>query len=592
MKRRSSSYMVLGLLAMTLCCRKDLEQTPQGYVDETKLTNKKGVEGLLIGTYSLLDGFAFSGNFGWGSAVSNWVYGSICGSEAYKGSNLNTEDQIEIKYLEGFVATPLNGYPAQKWALVYAGVQRANEVLRLMKKAEDLTEEDRKRISAEARFLRGFYHFEAIKMWHMVPYVDETITYDAGNYFLSNDTLIWGAIENDFRYAMENLPEVMIARGRCNKYAAEAYLAKTYIFQGQADAGKFEKAKPLLDDLIQHGVTASGTPYALLPHYADNFNLDNKNSAESVFAAQMSTNDGGMGYNGNYGDVLNYPYPSDSDPNTAPGVCCGFFQPSQYLVNHFKTDPVTGLPDPDHFNEVPVRNDDGLLSNQPFTPDTGTLDPRLDWTVGRRGIPYLDWGNHPGKDWIREQESYGPYSPIKNTFYKSQLAQNADPGFWSTGATPNNVNLLRFADVLLWAAEVEIETGDLEKGRDYVNRVRGRAADPAGWVRLPNGQPAANYKIGIYETPWTDKESALKALRYERMLELGMEGHRFFDLVRWGIADQEINSYLAKESTFRTYLQGAHFTKGVNEYFPIPQTQIDLSVGPDGVPKLKQNPGY
>ena len=426
----------------------------------------------------------------------------------------------------------------------------------------------------------------------MVPYVDETVTYDAGNYFISNDTLIWGAIENDFRYAMENLPEVMIARGRCNKYAAEAYLAKTYIFQGQSDAGKFEKAKPLLDDLIQNGVTAAGDHYALLPHYADNFNLDNKNSTESVFAAQMSTNDGGMGYNGNYGDVLNYPYPVDSDPNTAPGVCCGFFQPSQFLVNHFKTDAVTGLPDPDHFNEVPVKNDDGLTSNQPFTPETGTLDPRLDWTVGRRGIPYLDWGTHPGHDWIREQESYGPYSPIKNTFYKSQLAQNSDPGFWTTGATPNNVNLVRYADVLLWAAEVEIEIGDREKGREYVNRVRGRAADPAGWVTLPSGQFAANYKIGIYTTPWTDKESALKALRYERMLELGMEGHRFFDLVGWGIADQEINGYLAKESTFRTYLQVAHFTKGVNEYFPIPQAQIDLSTGLDGVATLKQNPGY
>jgi hypothetical protein len=76
------------------------------------------------------------------------------------------------------------------------------------------------------------------------------------------------------------------------------------------------------------------------------------------------------------------------------------------------------------------------------------------------------------------------------------------------------------------------------------------------------------------------------------MLELAMEGHRFFDLVRWGIADQEINNYLLKEKTYRSYLNNAQFKKGVHEYFPISQSQIDLSAGPDGIPKLKQNPGY
>lgn len=588
MKADNFKYIFIIWISLFFSCKKDLDQAPIGSVDETKLTNKKGVEGLLIGAYSLLDGSPNVNSnppFGWGSAASNWVYGSICGGEAYKGSSNHNNDQNEILYLEKFDAAPLNSYPAQKWALVYAGVQRANEVLRIMKKATDITEADQRRITGEARFLRGFYHFEAIKMWHKVPYVDETVTFNEGNYHLPNDTLIWGAIENDFRYAMDNLPTVMVAVGRCNHFAAEAYLAKTYIFQG-----KFEKAKNLLDDLITNGTTALGLPYALLPQYSDNFNLYYKNSSESVFAVQVAVNDGAGGFNSNLGDILNYPYPQN--PDAAPGFCCGFFQPSQWLVNHFKTDPITGLPDPEHFNEVAVKNDDGLSSVDPFVPYDGPLDPRLDWTVGRRGIPYLDWGDHPGNDWIREQVSFGPYSPIKNTYYKTQKAHYTDASFWTTGAVANNVNLIRFADVLLWAAEAEIETGNLEKGRKYINKVRERAMDPAGFVHRSDGQPAANYHIGIYTQTWTDKQSALKALRYERMLELGMEGHRFFDLVRWGIADQEINAFLEKEKIIRNVLVGAHFKPGTNEYFPIPQRQIDLSAGADGVPKMKQNPGY
>src|SRR5204863_2830839 len=135
------------------------------------------------------------------------------------------------------------------------------------------------------------------------------------------------------------------------------------------------------------------------------------------------------GGNGNFGDVLNFPF------NGGPGICCGFFQPSQYLVNHYKTNAITGLPDLDNFNEVEVKNDQGLKSNEPFTPETGTLDPRLDWTVGRRGIPYLDWGLHPGYDWIRDQAYSGPYTPIKNVYYKEQAGHYSDANFWSFGLT-------------------------------------------------------------------------------------------------------------------------------------------------------------
>ena len=581
------SILVLCFIIIFSCKKTSLDIPAIGQVDESQVANKKGVEGLLIGAYSLLDGYAdnLNPNSSSPSSGSNWIYGSICGSEAYEGSmQIDPVNTGFLTSIETFLPTARNDGLDVKWAAVYAGVQRANEVLRVMKKATDISPQDGLRITAEARFLRGFYHFEAIKVFKNVPYVDETVTYHAANYYLSNDTLIWPAIENDLSFAMNNLPEIMNAVGRANKYTAEAYLAKTYLFQFQ-NKDKLAKAKPLLEELISSGKTALGVKYNLTDRFGDNFNPETKNSSEAVFSAQMSVNDASRGTNGNSGDILNYPM-------QGPGLCCGFFQPSQYLVNHFKTDAVKGLPDLDHFNEVDVKNDSGLLSTDPFTPDTRTLDPRLDWTVGRRGIPYRDWGVYTGHDWVRDQAWGGPYSPIKNTFSKSQLGHYTDNNGWSTGFNASNINLLRFADILLWAAEIEVEIGDLNKAREYVNRVRARAANPNGRVKNTDGTNAANYFILQYTEPWTNQADARKAVRFERMLELGMEGHRFFDLVRWGVAEQEIKAYIAKEKTLRTYLNAATFKKDKNECFPIPQTQIDLSVGPDGVGKLKQNPGY
>jgi len=563
-------------LVIYACSKKYLDKRALGELDEAALANKKGVEGLLIGAYSLLDGIG-GNKSGFGSAGSNWIYVSICGSEAYIGSFQNDRGNTSIAAFERFTATATNENLASKWGTLYDGIQRANDVLRIMKKAKDISEADQKRIAAEAKFLRAHYHFEAKKMWNKVPYIDESISYTAGNYRVGNDKDIWPDIENDLKYAVDSLPPTSDRGvGRAIKYTAMALLAKAYIFQK-----KFAEAKPLLE-----AITSSGK-YQLV-NYHNNFNPETKNSSESVFSVQMSVNDGAAGLNGNYGDLSNFP--GTGMFGSQPGACCGTFQPSQYLVNHFKTDAITGLPDLDNFNVVNVKYDSALKSTDPFTPYTGTLDSRLDWTVGRRGIPYLDWGNHPGNDWIIDQNYGGPYSPKKNVYYKSQETHLTDAEFWGNVTTANNVNLIRYADVLLWAAEVEVEIGSLEKAKDYVNEVRRRAADPSGWVKKADGTPAANYKVGEYTNAWTDKSFAIKAVRYERMLELAMEGHRFFDLVRWGIADTEINAYIQKEKQMRTYLNSVVFKKNCNEYFAIPQTQIDLSAGSDGVRKMKQNP--
>lgn len=566
------------------CSKSFLDKPALGELDETILANKKGVEGLLIGAYSLLDGVG-SSKSDIGSSGSNWIYGSICGSEAYTGSFTGDGDPS----FEKFTTTATNNSLASKWGVIYDGVQRANDVLRILRKATGISVADQNRITAEAKFLRAHYHFEAKKIWDNVPFIDESITYEAGNYQVGNEKEIWPEIENDLRVAIDNLPDnpYQGAVGRATKFTAIALLAKVVMFQG-----KYSEAKPLLEAIIQSG------KYNLV-NYHDNFNAETKNSLESVFCVQMSVNDGAAGLNGNYGDVFNFPTPQ-SIPG--PGGCCGFFTPTQYLVNHFKTDAATGLPDLDNFNEEDVKYDSALQSSDPFIPYEGTLDPRLDWTVGRRGIPYLDWGNHPGMDWVRDQNNAGPYSPKKNVYSKSQEGHFTDAAFWGNITTANNVNLIRYADILLWAAEVEVEIGSLDKAEEYVNRIRERAMDSTGWVHTyidpadPSKGfttiPAANYFIKKYPPGYFTEhgqEIARKAVRYERMLELGMEGHRFFDLVRWGIAEKEINEYLQKEKHLRTYLNNAVFKK-CNEYFPIPQKQIDLSAGIDGIAKMKQNP--
>lgn len=549
---------------MTACDDEFLTTEPKGVVGQRSLESKKGVDALLIGAYSLLDGVG-SGNTSWHSAVTNWVYGAVASDDTYKGTDAG--DQPEITFIETYNWLPTNNHFRGKWRHVYDGIARSNDVLLVMANAKDMTDDEKAQVTAEARFLRGHYHFEAKKMWNMVPYIDEN-TYDPLNpesTKISNAEDIWPKIEADFKAAYDVLPVNQTQVGRATKYAAAAYLAKAYMFQK-----KYAEAKPLLDEIIASG------EYILVPSYYDNYNAATNNNAESIFEVQMSVNDGSPGgSNGNNGNILNYPY-------TGPWNCCGFEQPSQNLVNAFKTEG--GLPMLDTFNEVDVKNDEGLDATASFTPYEGPLDPRLDHTVGRRGIPYLDFGIHTGKPWVRDQVYAGPYSPKKmipiKGFYHATNRNNS-----------NNYRMIRLAHVLLWRAEVAVEEGDLEKAQELVNQIRARTANPAGFVKMADGSPAANYVISTYQAPFANQEEARKAVQFETRLEFGMEGHRFFDLVRWGIADQVLNAYVAKEQQKRIYLNGATFTKGKNEYFPIPQPEIiNSTVG--GENTLTQNPGY
>lgn len=567
------------LSAIAACNKEFLEQETTGLLTETELQSKKGAEQLLISAYAAIKGI------GWEGGSQNWVYGSIVGLEANKGSDAG--DQADINPIQQYSALPGNNFFNVKWRAVYEGVARANATIRITSALTeaDISNDEKNQILAEARFLRGFYHLEAKKMWNNIPYVDETVKYGESKLAdVGNTTDAWPRIMEDFQSARTTLTTTKAQIGRVNKWAADAFYAKALMFQRN-----YAEALPILTDVINNGVTAGNIKYALAPSFHENFNAEKENDnavrAESVLAYEASINDGSGGFNANYEQILNFPY------NNGPGGCCGFFQPSFSFVNAFRTNG--GLPLLDYsFNGAAneVKNDMGLEATDPFTPDAGPLDPRLDLTVGRRGIPFLDWGEHPGKSWIRDQGNGGPYTPKKMSYYVSQKGKFTDNTSWTSGLTSTNYKLMRFADVLLMAAEAEVEVGSLANALNYVNQVRARAAKPETWVKTAGGANAANYVINLYPD-FTSQEQARRAVRVERLLELGMEGHRFFDLVRWGIAEEEINTLLPYEKTKLSAAYGTGQFQQKHNYFPIPQRQIDLQQE-SGTSTLQQNEGY
>lgn len=572
-KLKIGALLSSAVMMVAVSCSDDfLDVPPTGLLAEAQLTSLAGIDASLIAAYSQVNG---RGNrLG---SPSNWVWGSIRGGEANKGTDPG--DFTTINPIQRFENNAAGGDMGSKWNVCYEGIARANNVLRLLSNAQDdVTDADKIRISSQARFLRAHFYFELKRDYNNTPYVDETVDYGSGLEEISNNQDLWPFIEADMKYAIDNLPASQSQVGRVNAWAAKAYMGKILLYQG-----KFSAAKAMFDDVIANGVTSNGLKYGLVPYYDDMFRGANDNHQESVWAYQSAAGTGSTA-NANPEFDLNFPY--NTGPS-GPGNCCGFFQPSFTFVNAFRTS--NGLPLLDKSYNDPakqVKNDMGLVSADPFTPDAGPLDPRLDHTVGRRGIPYLDWQDHPGAAWIRNQPNGGPYSPKKYVYAKSEKGTFQDNSSWTPGYTGINFMIIRFADVLLMAAEAEIEAGSLEKAKEYVNRVRTRAMNSK--LKRGDGTMAANYDIGTYDSPWTDPALARKAVRMERMLELGMEGHRFYDLVRWNIAKEELDFYFALDGKLLAAALGGASYSDKFKYVPIPQDQIDL-VGSD---ILIQNPGF
>jgi len=606
---------VVTLTLMYSCSDSFLDVPAPGALNEQLLANGPGIESSLIAVYSQVNG---RGNRM--GSPSNWVWGSIRGGEANKGTDPG--DFSDINPIQRFEALPSQGVINDKYNANYEGVSRANRTLRLISLAPGETSAQQAQklsVEAQTKFLRAHFYFELARGFDKTPYVDENIdvagagTANTGIEKVPNDKPLWPMIEADMQFAYDNLPETQAQVGRVNKWAAAAYLAKIYMYQG-----KFTEAKALYTAIIPAayggtgaGKTSNGKTYGLVPKYADVFRASNDNNEESVWAYQSAAGTGSVN-NANPEFDLNWPYNTGAD---GPGNCCSFFQPTFEMGNSFRTsgglpllddgagpyDPAYNLP----ANEL--KTDMGLESADPFTPDAGPVDPRLDHSIGRRGIPYLDWpgikvggvyqNEFPGKAWIRNQPNAGPYQTKKYVYYQTDKGSYQDNTSWTPGYTAINYNVIRFADVLLMAAEAEYEVGSPEKAREYVNYVRTRAANPAGFV-MKGAVPAANYVINTYTTPWAKDAATLEKIRFERKLELSGEGHRFFDLARWsGVYGAPASDYV--ERVVNAYLQyeapklpsgaftGATF-KTEDKLLPLPQGQIDLV----GSAVLKQNPGF
>ncbi len=554
----------LFAILLVIACSKDFTESPAvGALSDDALKNATGVDLLLTGAYSTLNAQVNVGygNY-WGRAADDWT-ADVLSDDAHKGST--DDDQADLKEIELYTWDPGNGDWSARWGVLFAGANRANAVIALINSIEG---GDFSKQLAEARFLRGHFNFQIQRYWGNVPYISEE-NYANTEFNQPNSGPIWDKIEADFSYAKENLPASQAEPGRPNKWTATAYLGKTYIYQS-----KFPAALAEFEAVINSGA------YALLPNYVDNFKAKGENGTESVFAIQFTT-DSGQSFNSNSMGTLNFPNPGPF------GSCCGFYQPTQDLANAFQVD-ANGLPLLDTYNDQDIANDYGVNSDEPFTPHAGTLDPRIDYTVGRRGIDYNGYGVNVGKDWIRANFSdiSGPYLGKKHVYYEDEASITQATGGWGEQLSGLNYHIIRYADVILMAAEAAVEVGQLDKALDYVNQIRLRAKN-SDVVLDEDGNPAANYSVEPYAS-FASADYARKAVRFERRIELGMEGQRLFDLRRWGTQVSTKNEYFNNEArTISNIAQKRSTVTDKHTLLPIPLQAIDLSGG-----ILTQNPGY
>lgn len=550
-------------------CNDFLEVLPQGVVSEDDLNNDQGAEGLVTAAYASL------GNDHWHEPyTSMWPYGNVRSDDAYKGG-LGTSDQGDYHLYETFTSIRPDQDKANRiWSRLYIGIQRTNNAIRGISELEENEYANKIQRTAEMRFIRGHFHFLLKILFKSIPYIDEGISTDSLNYVSNrqntNDEL-WEKIAMDFQFAIDNLPNSQEDVGRPHEIIAKAYLAKVRLYQAyeqdeqhnvvQINSARLEEVVQLTNDVINSG------QYGLHDDYANNYLWEFDNGQESLYAVQRSRDDGSPAGRTDTSNALNFPMYG------AYG-CCSFHRPSHNLVNAFQTDQA-GLPKFDSFNEQVLADSADFRNN--------SVDPRLDHTVGIPSHPYKYQPDviYRTEGFTRGPQVYGPFSAMKEVQQVDCPCLTQTVGYPYPVTSKNN-DIIKFSDVLLWKAEALIELGRQEEALPIINLIRERARNSTDRLVYSNGELMANYKIGLYEPginiEW-NQENARRALRWERRLEFALEGMRFFDLVRWGIAAETINQYFEVEQTRVPYMSTAHFAKNRDEYLPIPLQQINLSEG-------------
>jgi hypothetical protein len=580
-----SITVLLGSLLMIYSCSEEfLTKEPPGVAAGSVMQTPDGVEALLVAAYERIQGQDMFG----GCLASEWTYSGGCSDDAYKGTSAG--DQSNFNLLERYEALPNNPYLKARWADAYDGVARANVVLEFLWSVQagtnKMPDARAKQVEGEAKFLRAWFHMELNRIFEKIPYIlTQTELGDVKPEEVPNTDAGWDKVEADLQFAIDNLPTTKIKNevGRIDKYIAQAVKAYALLTQK-----KYSAAKPLLDAVI------AKPGLVLVPNIEYNYDMTHENNSESIFELQCSTT--GSSSSQVMGSGCNF-----CQKGAASCGGWGFYQPSQNLFEAFQT-TAAGLPVLDVAARDPLANDMGKGPADIFVPTNHPLDPRVDFIIARRGVDYLGWGIFPGSDWIREPANGGPYMSKIFMHRKDEQSLNSGTGFNNA----KNYRIIRLANVLLWRAECAVEDNQLDVAMGLVNQVRNRAkASPTvmglctSYTNLLSNPtvnyslPAANYKVEPFPTgspAFATQAEARKAVQNEIRLEFATGPWRFFDLRRWGILATTLNAYIAQDITFRSFLATggvAVFNPTQDDYWPLPQDQIDLQKG-----VLTQDPAY
>ena len=565
------SIIFAGIVVIVVSCTRILDQTPKGSLNSETLNNKQGAEALVIACYSMLANLDPQPAWGGGVVGANlwnnpslWESGDLRSDDAYKGGG-GTDDVAEYGNIEMGIIQPTNAAIGQVWKGHYVSISRCNKALQLLNGLTDAEFPMRKTRIAEVKVLRGFYYMRMKQLFRTFPYIDETVEIgEEGT--VTNDLTeeqLWEKVLADYNAGID-IPYETQDAGRINKFVAYSLIAVANTLRNNYNA-----ALIAADQVINSG------KYKLLSNLEALYSDPGvERAGENIFAIEASIGGGASdNVRFNWNDIWVAP------SNGPYGGGDGFQRPSQNLVNAFKVD-ANGLPLLDNFNDADLA----------ATDITTAVDPRLDHAIGRPGIRWKDYTTSPQTlGWARSDVVYGPYVKKKNLIYvNSPFRNKATTDFpWAGGAL--NMPFIKYSEILLIKAEALIELNqNLDEARNLINQVRSRALNTPYVKSFSNPSVnAANYKIGLYPSAGWTQTYARKAARFERRLELALEGRRFFDLRRWGVAKAVVDEYHRTEKTKRTYLSAATFDAPKVLYCPIPQTDIDISRG-----VLKQDPNY
>ena len=555
---------VLALVGTTSCSDFLDDQKPQGVLDSDMVKDPSNVDNLVISAYAV-----FTTAEDVNSSFSMWNF-DVRSDDAYKGGNGTSDGDVfhQLEIEQGVLTTNWN--INDMWVRLYNCISRVNSAISVLETTSDSYQLKAQRLG-EMKFLRAYAHFLLKRLYKNIPFIMDANLKQEDYNTLSNTEFNndegWQQIINDVEYAYSVLPVKQTDKGRPSKAAAAAFLTKAYLYKAyrQDDAASNKVTSINREDLLKvieysNPDIYSAGGFDLEPDFHNNFRPETQyeNGVESIWAMQYSINDGTKygNLNWSYGLIV---------PNI-PGVTdggCDFYKPSQNLVNAYRTD-ADGHPFIDTFN-----NKDYDL--------TQDADPRLFLTVGLPGLPYefnSKYMMDASPTWSRSNGIYGYYVTLK---------QNVDPdcGYLVKGSwwgTPMNRIVFRYADVLLERAEAYAQLNETGEAIKLVNEIRKRAKQSTGMIANYPSDYGVKFNISTYNGTYSQEE-ALKIVKMERRLEMGMESERFFDLVRWGEAEKVLNKYFAEETNNCSIYGDAHFTKNKNEYLPIPYSQVAASNG-------------